>query len=129
VGVDHVGGAPRVLRVDLGRDQHRGVAQGAGVEDRRDLADDALVDELLDALQGLLLGHLRLCRHVLVGAQRDRKLPLHEVQKPLVQLAEDNGGALLAAAQLGSVAGAGGLAGIGGPGSVYCSHREASLAW
>ncbi len=42
VGVDDLRGAPGVLGVDLGGDQHRGVAQRARVVDRRDLADDPL---------------------------------------------------------------------------------------
>ena len=42
VGVDHLRGAVGVLGIDLGRHEHRGVAERARVEDRRDLADDAL---------------------------------------------------------------------------------------
>ena len=49
VRVDDLRGALRVLGVDLGRDQHRLVAERAGVEDRRDLADDPLVEQALGA--------------------------------------------------------------------------------
>ncbi len=73
VGVDHVGRPPRVLRIDLGRDQHRGVAQGAGVEDRSDLADDPLVEQALDPGQDLLLADPGLAGHGLVGAKGDRE--------------------------------------------------------
>jgi hypothetical protein len=55
-----VRGAPRVLGVDLGGDEHRGVAERARVEDRRDLADDALVEQALHAREHLLLGLRRL---------------------------------------------------------------------
>ena len=57
VCVDHLRGAVRVLGVDLGGDEHRGVAERARVEDRRDLADDALVEQALHAAH-----HLRLAR-------------------------------------------------------------------
>ena len=52
VRVDDLRGPVRVVGVDLGRDQHRLVAERARVEDRRDLADDAVVDQLLHALRG-----------------------------------------------------------------------------
>ena len=45
VGVDDLRRPVRVVRVDLRRDQHRLVAERAGVEDRRDLADDPLVEQ------------------------------------------------------------------------------------
>ena len=40
VRIDDLGGPVRVLRIDLGGDQHRLVAERPRVEDRRDLADD-----------------------------------------------------------------------------------------
>ncbi len=54
VRVDDLRGAVRVLGVDLGGDEHRRVAERARVEDRRDLADDALVEQPLDARHHLL---------------------------------------------------------------------------
>jgi len=62
VGVDDLGGPVGVLGVDLGGDQHRGVAQRARVEDRRDLADDAPVEQPLDALEHLASGDVPHCR-------------------------------------------------------------------
>ena len=56
VRVDELRRAVRVRRIDLGRDEHRGVAERARVEDRRDLADDPLVEQVLDALEHLVLG-------------------------------------------------------------------------
>ena len=58
MGVDDLRRLPRVLGVDLGRDEHRGVAERARVVDRRDLADDALVEQALHAREHLRLGHL-----------------------------------------------------------------------
>ena len=58
VGVDDLGRLPGVLGVDLGGHEHRAVAESAGVVDRRDLADDPLVEQALDAGEHLLLGHL-----------------------------------------------------------------------
>ena len=56
VRVDDSRRAVRVLGVDLGGDEHRAVAERARVEDRRDLADDALVQQVLDARHRLVLG-------------------------------------------------------------------------
>ena len=47
VRVDDLRGPPRVLGVDARGDEHRAEAECARVVDRRDLADDALVDEPL----------------------------------------------------------------------------------
>ena len=60
--VDDLRGAPGVLGIDLGGDEHRAVAERARVEDRRDLADDALVEQALDAAQDLVLGDAGLGR-------------------------------------------------------------------
>ena len=49
VRVDDLRGAPGVLGIDLRGDEHRAVAERARVVDRRDLADDALVEQPLDA--------------------------------------------------------------------------------
>ena len=86
--VDHAGRTPRVLGVDLGRDQHRGVAESARVEDRGDLADDPLVDQALYAGDDLGFIDPGLCRHVLVGLLGDREAALHEVEQPLVEVVE-----------------------------------------
>ena len=100
--VDDLGRAPGVLGIDLGRDQHRAVAEHARVEDRRDLADDALVEQPLRSGQNLLLGHARPARPPRrTGARRDREAALEQVQQPLVQLVERDGGAVLSAPHLG----------------------------
>ena len=83
VRVDDVGRPPRVLGIDLGRDQHRRVAERAGVEDRRDLADDPLVEQVLDAGDHLLLGDAGLGGHVLVGTRGDRELPCIRLSRRL----------------------------------------------
>ena len=71
--VDHVGGAPRVRGIDLGGHEHRAVAERASIEDRRDLADDALVEQVLDAGEYLVLADPGLACDVLVGPRRDRE--------------------------------------------------------
>ena len=101
VRVDDPRGAPRVLGVDLRRDEHRAVAERAGVEDRRDLADDALVDELADARQHALLGHLERRRDGRVGPRLDREAALHRVEQALVEVVERDRRAVLAGAELG----------------------------
>ena len=122
VGVDHVGGAPRVVGVNLGGDEHRGVAECARVEDRRDLTDDPLVDQASNATQDLVLADAGLLGDVAVGPGRDREGALHQVEQALVEIVKRNGGAVLATAELGTEAAtwAGGIA--------YCSHRAASFA-
>ena len=70
VRVDDLGRAPGVLGVDPRGHQHRAVAEHARVEDRRDLADDALVEQPPRARQHLLLGQLRQARHLRVRAAR-----------------------------------------------------------
>ena len=100
MGVDDRRGAPRVLRVDLGGDEHRGITQRAGVEDRRDLADDALVEQPLHARHHLLLCQLCLGGDVLVGPRGDREGALHQVEQPAVEVVERDRRAVRATAQL-----------------------------
>ena len=102
--VDDVGGAPRVLGVDLGGDEHRGVAERARVEDRGYLADDALVEKALDSFHRLDFFDPGFGRDVLVWARCDRKPALHEVQQALVEIVERGRGPVLAGAQLGTEA-------------------------
>jgi hypothetical protein len=92
--------------------EHRAVAEHARVEDRRDLADDALVEQPPGAAQHLVLGELRHARDLGVGALGEREAALHQVEQALVGLVQRDGGAVLAAARLG-----------------YRSQRAASLAW
>ena len=114
VGVDELRGAVRVLRVDLGGDQHRGVAERARVEDRRDLADDAAVEQALDALHDLVLGDAREPRDVGERARAQLEGALHQVEQLLVGLVEGDRAAVLARAHLR----------LG-----YWSHLATSLAW
>jgi hypothetical protein len=100
VRVDDRGRPVRVLRVDLRGDQHRAVAEHAGIEDRRHLADDPLVDQAGDAAKHLLLGHLGGARDRRVRARVEREAALHQVQQALVQLVQRDGGAVPAAAGL-----------------------------
>jgi hypothetical protein len=98
--VDDLGGPPGVLRVHLGGDEHRAVAEHARVEDRRDLADDALVEEPLRSGQNLLLGQLGEPSDGRVRSRRDREAALEQVQEPLVELVERDGRAVLSAPNL-----------------------------
>ena len=52
VRVDDLRRPPRVLGVDLRRDEHRPVAERARVEDRRDLADDPVVEQVAGRAPG-----------------------------------------------------------------------------
>ena len=112
VRVDDLGRAPRVLGVDLGGDEHRLVAERARVEDRRDLADDALLDQLAHAREDRLLLDAEQRGDLGVRARHDPELALHRVQQLLVELVERNGRAVLARADLGG----------------HCSHWAASFA-
>jgi hypothetical protein len=56
---------------------------------------------VLHAPQHLLLGYLRRSRDGLVRARLEREPALHEVEQLLVELVERDGGAVLAASQLG----------------------------
>ena len=123
VRVDDLRGAVRELRVDPGCHEHRGVAQRTRVEDRRDLADDALLEQSPHAHQYLRFGDASLGCDVLVGARGDREAALHEVEQSPVQLVQRHRRALAAAAQLGPG---------GGRASAHrrCAiHRAASFAW
>ena len=143
--VDDLRRAVRVLGVDLRRDEHRGVAERARVEDRRDLADDPLVQQALHAAHHLLLVDLGKRGHVLIGPRRDRKAALHQVQQLAVEIVQRNRRAVLAAAQLrrrrrrARAVGNVGERRLGGGRLRRCrlglghdcsaSHRAASLAW
>ena len=85
-----------LLGVDLGGDEHRRVAERARVEDRRDLADDALVEQVLDALEHLVLGRPASSATRGERARLEREAALHQVQELLVGLVERDGGAVLA---------------------------------
>ena len=98
--VDHLCRPVGILGVDLRRHQHRGVAECARVEDRRHLADDALVEQPLNASHHLGFGHVRLRGDVLVGTNGDREAPLHQVEQPAVEVVERDRRAVLAAAGL-----------------------------
>jgi hypothetical protein len=113
VRVDELRGAVRVRGVDLGGDQHRGVAEGARVEDRRDLADDALVEQVADAFE-----HLPFREPGELGdrgerARVEREAALHQIEQLLVGLVQRDGGAALARPDLGPR---------------YVSHRATSFA-
>jgi hypothetical protein len=101
VRVDDLRGAPWVLGVDLGGDQHRPVAERARVVDRRDLADDPLVDELLDAREHALLGDLQRTRHGGIRPRLDREGALHRVEQALVEVVERDRRPVLARPELG----------------------------
>ena len=113
VRVDDLGGPPRVLGIDLRGHQHRAVAEHARVEDRRDLADDALVQQPLGSGQNLLLRHAGQLRHVRVGPGGDRKAALEQVQELAVELVERDRRPVLSAPNL----------------RYRLSHRATSFAW
>ena len=100
VFVDDLSRTMGVLGVDLGRNQHRGVAQRARVEDRRDLADDALVEQMPHARHRLLLGDPAQLGHVRIRTRGDRERALHQVQQPPIGVVQGNRRAVLAATQL-----------------------------
>ena len=100
VGVDDRRRPLRVLGVDLGRDQHRLVAERPGVEDRRDLADDPLVEQAPGAGEDVVELHLRLGGDQREGLGVEREARLQQVHQPLVGLVERDRGAVLAAAGL-----------------------------
>jgi hypothetical protein len=114
--------AVRVLGVDLGRHEHGPVAERARVEDRRDLADDAVVEEALGSREHLLLGHLGQLGNAQVRPRLEREAALEQVQQPLVQLVERDGGAALARARLRAGA-------RGALVDAQLSHSATSLAW
>ncbi len=100
VGVDDLGRPLWVLAVDLGRDQHRVVAERAGVEDRGDLADDPLVQQALGPGQHVVELELRLGGDEGEGLGVEREARLQQVHQPLVGLVERDRGAVLARARL-----------------------------
>ena len=63
--------------------------------------------------QNVLLGHAGQLGHVGVRALRDREAALEQVEEPLVELVERDGGAVLSAPNL----------------RYRLSHRATSLAW
>jgi hypothetical protein len=101
----------RDLRVDLRGHQHRAVAERPRVEDRRDLADDAAVEQALDALHDVGLLEARERGDVRERPLHERELPLHQVQQLLVGLVERDGRSVAAAADL------------------HRSHVATSFAW
>ena len=100
VGVDDLGRAVGMLGVDLRRHQHRLVAEGAGVEDRRDLADDPLVEQALGPLHQLVHVELGGARDQLVGLGSERKARLQQVHQPPVGGVEGDRGASPASTDL-----------------------------
>jgi hypothetical protein len=100
VGVDDLRRALRVLAVDFGRDQHRLVAERAGVEDRGDLADDAAVEQALGAGEDVVQLQVGLAGDEGERLGVEREARLEEVHQPLVGLVERDRGAVLAAARL-----------------------------
>src|ERR687897_550264 len=113
VRVDDLGGTPRVLGIDLCRDEHGAIAEHARVEDRRDLADDALLHQTGGSDQNLLHRHAGELRHVSEGPRRDREAALEQVEELSVQLVERDRGPVLSAPNLG----------------YRLSHRATSFAW
>ena len=101
VGVDDPRGALGVLRVDLGGDQHRRIAERPGVEDRRDLADDPLVEQPLGARLNLVHRQLRLAGDGRERLALQREARLEQVQEQLVGRVQRHRGARLARASLG----------------------------
>ncbi len=100
VGVDRLGGALGVLGVDFGGDQHRFVTERAGVEDRRDLADDPAVEQALGAGQDVveLEFGLRGDQGKRLGVKREARL--QQVHQLFVGLVKRDRRAALAGAGL-----------------------------
>jgi hypothetical protein len=105
-------GAPGVLGIHAGGHEHGAVAEHARVEDRRDLPDDALVQQALRAREHLGFGHLRQLGHAQERARLEREPALEQVEEPAVQIVERDRGAVLPAPHLG-----------------YRSHSATSFAW
>ena len=116
VGVDHLRRAMRVFRVDLRGHQHRAVAERPRVEDRRDVADDPMVDQALGPREHLVLRHTGRLGDAGVRAGREREAPLQQVEQSLVDVVQRDRRPVGAAAHLRA-----------GPGQR--SHSAASLAW
>ena len=86
--------------VDLRGHQHRLVAERARVEDRRDLADDALVEQPLDARHHLVLGQPGEAGDMRERPLGEREAALHQVEQLLVRLVERDRSAVAARADL-----------------------------
>jgi hypothetical protein len=106
-----------MLGIDLGGDEHRGVAERTRVIDRGDLADDAIRQESCNAREHLLLGALGGRRDGGVRPRVQRKAALHQVQQPAVEVVERDRCAVLAGAHLRR------------GDQVWASHLAASSAW
>jgi len=92
---------PGVVGVDLRGDQHGPVAEYARVVDRRDLADDPLVEQPPRAAKHLVLGDLRELGDAREGPRRQREAALEQVEESLVELVQGDRRAAPAAADLG----------------------------
>ncbi len=100
VGVDRLRRPLRVLGVDFGGDQHRLVAERAGVEDRRDLADDPAVEQPLGAGEDVVELEPRLGGDQRERLRVEREVRLQQVHQLLVGLVERDRRAALAGARL-----------------------------
>ncbi len=101
VRVDDLRRGPRVLGVDLRGDEHRPVAERAGVEDRRHLTDDAVLQQPPDVVQHLLLGDPEDLGDLSIRPRVQRERALHLVEELAVHLAQRHGGAVVPGAELG----------------------------
>ncbi len=125
VSVDHLRCAMRVLGVNLGGDQHRGEAESARVEDRGDLADDALVEQVLYSRQHLVFVDPGELGHPPVGERLDREAALHQVEQAPVEVIERYRRTVLAAPGLGDRPPRGRVCSY----AVCESHWATSLEW
>ena len=100
VRVDDLRRAVGVLRVHLRRHQHRVEAERAGVEDRRDLADDPPVEQALRPLERVVHGDPRLVGDRAERLGHELEARLQEVHEALVRLVERDRRAALARACL-----------------------------
>jgi hypothetical protein len=113
VRVDDLRRPPGVLGIDLGRHQHRAVAEHACVEDRRDLADDSPVQQPLRSGQNLVLGELGRLGDGRERPLREREAALKQVEEAPVEVVERDGRAVPSAPNL----------------RYRLSHRATSFAW
>ena len=85
---DHRGRFVDVVGIDLGRDQRGRVAERAGVEDRRQLAQHPVLLDLRDAgAHGGLVDPQALGQHR-VRAGIEREVPLHGVQQFAIEIVQ-----------------------------------------
>src|SRR4029079_10495442 len=103
----------RVRGVDLGRHEHRAVAERARVEDRRELADDALVEQALDTRHNVGLRNAGEFGNVRKRALGEGEAALHQVEQLLVGLVQRDGAAVPPRANF----------------RYWLSHLATSLAW